>query len=81
MSKTTADGPYQPPPGLLTDGEGYKQRPPIRGSANGNEPILKMGVLHIGRDKGHTAQKCLDLGNGNAMLAAMCPVAVIPIKP
>src|SRR5689334_15073050 len=53
-------------PKPFPDSEGCKQRASPRGAAYGDQPILEMGVLRVGRDSRLATQKRLDLGNGNA---------------
>ena len=53
---------------------------PCAGAAYGNQPVLKMGVFQVRGDARIVAQKRLDLGNGNAVLLAVRPVAPVPIE-
>jgi hypothetical protein len=50
-------------------------------AAHGNQPVLKMGVFWVRGDSFAARRaKRLDLGNGNAVLLAVRPVAPVPIE-
>jgi hypothetical protein len=62
-------------------GEGNEYMPSQACSSHRNQSVFIHGVPWVGRDAGVARKQVLNLGNRDAMLLALPPVAFIPIEP